>query len=446
MDLNSLTAVSPIDGRYRKQTESLDEYFSEFALIKYRFMIEVLYFIELTRILPQLNHFKDHQVLNDLLTRVVSFNEQDALRVKEIESKTNHDVKSVEIFMRELMVDYPEEREFIHFGLTSFDVDGMARPLMLKEAHDKIILPALQEVKLCLMHLYHDWNGIVLLARTHGQPASPTRLGKEMYVFEERFDSQLNYLRNVIHSAKFGGATGNFNAHHVAYPDINWKSFAHDFVQKLGLIRTSTTTQIEPYDNVATYCNTMKQINTILIDFCRDMWTYIMLEEIKQKPKDGEFGSSAMPHKVNPIDFENAEGNLGFANAIFTHLADKLPISRLQRDLSDSTVIRNMGVPLAHTLIALKAIKKGLGKVTPNTDKINANLSDNWAVIAEAIQTILRREGFPSSYDTLKELTRTGEKITEDALHKFIETLDVNDEVKTELKALTPWNYTGIDI
>ncbi|MBU0627020.1 adenylosuccinate lyase [Patescibacteria group bacterium] len=444
MDLNVLTAISPIDGRYREKVHELDMYFSEFALIRYRFLIEAEYFIALVEKLPQIKHLKENQLILDLRKRIEEFDLSDAESVKKIEGKINHDVKSVENFMRELLHEYPKEREFVHFALTSFDTDGMARPLMLKDAHHHVMMAPLRNVVNHLMKLSESWGNIPFLARTHGQPASPTKLGKEMFVFVDRLNVQMKYLNDVLHTAKLGGATGNFNAHYVAYPGIRWDHFADEFVEKLCLYRSQVTTQIEPYDNVAAYCHAWMRINTILIDLCRDMWGYIMLEQIKQKPKDGEVGSSTMPHKINPIDFENAEGNFGMANALFAHFADKLPISRLQRDLSDSTVIRNMGVPLAHTLIALKAIMKAFGKVAPNIEKINADLDNNWAVISEAIQTILRREGYLSSYDVLKELTRTGEKITKEALHVFIDLLKVDDSIKDELKAITPWNYTGI--
>lgn len=442
--LSELTAISPVDGRYREKTEKLADYFSEFALIKYRFFAEMEYFVALVEKLPQIKHLKDSQLIHDLRKKFENFDLSDAESVKEIEAVINHDVKSVENFMRNLLYEYPKEREFIHFALTSFDTDGMARPLMLKDAHHNVMMGPLRFLYNCLVDLSTEWKDIPMLARTHGQPASPTKLGKELFVFVDRLREQMDYLNNVVHSAKLGGATGNFNAHYVAYPDIRWDHFADEFVEKLSLSRSQVTTQIEPYDHLAAYCHAWMRINTILIDFCRDVWMYIMMEQLKQKPKDGEVGSSTMPHKVNPIDFENAEGNLGFANAIFAYLADKLPISRLQRDLSDSTVIRNMGVPLAHTLIALQAIHKGLGKISPNIEKINADLDNNWAVIAEAIQTVLRREGYPGSYDALKELTRTGEKITKNTLHSFIDTLDVSNLVKLELKDITPWNYTGV--
>jgi adenylosuccinate lyase len=444
MNLNSLTAISPIDGRYRKNTQELDAYFSEFALIKYRFKVEAEYFIALIELLPQLAHLRDHKLIHELRKKVESFSLADAERVKEIEKVKNHDVKSVEEFMRELLYEYPKEREFLHFALTSFDTDGVARPLMLLDAYHHVMLPAFDALYVRLYDLSVQWKDIPMLGRTHGQPASPTVLGKELYVFYDRLNGQKNYLNFVIHSAKFGGATGNFNAHKVAYPKINWTNFADQFVAKFGLKRSQITTQIEPYDNIAAFSHVWMRINTILIDLCRDIWMYIMLEQFKQTPKAGEVGSSTMPHKVNPIDFENAEGNLGVANALFAHFADKLPISRLQRDLSDSTVIRNMGVPLAHTLIALNAIIKGFGKISPNIEKINFDLNDNWAVISEAIQTILRREGYPSSYDVLKKLTRTGKKITKKRLHAFIDKLKISDELKVELKAITPSNYVGV--
>jgi len=439
-----LTAISPVDGRYAKVTQPLAEYFSEYGLIKYRFRVETNYFVALLDILPQLQHFRNHPNVAILLRRAQELSLDDAQRVKTIEDKINHDVKSVEEFMRELLVDYPNEREFIHFALTSFDTDGMARPWMLRDAHTKVMMPLFTEVLETLEEL-QNWN-FPMLARTHGQPASPTILGKEMMVFVERIKAQRIPLEIIPWSAKFGGANGNLNAHHVAYPQIDWRDFADKFVDSLGLVRTQVTTQIEPYDNLAAYCQAWMRINTILIGFARDMWTYIMLEYMKQKPKDDEVGSSTMPHKVNPIDFENAEGNLGYANAILDHFANKLPISRLQRDLTDSTVIRNMGVPLAHMMIAFKSLLKGIKKIGVNELKINEDLENNWAVISEAIQTILRRECYPNAYDVLKKLTRTGEKITQKSLHDFIDTLEVSDDVKIELKEITPWNYTGITV
>ncbi len=454
-DINSLFAISPIDGRYRKITAPLADYFSEFALIGYRFKVEAYYFIALLEILPQLQHFKNHPNVNILRKRTQNFSPNDAKRVKIIEEKINHDVKSVEDFMRELLFDFPEEREFLHFALTSFDTDGMARPWLLKDAHYNVVMPLFNKA-IDSMRQLQNWN-FPMLARTHGQPASPTIFGKEMKVFVERIDVQRIPLDAIPWSAKFGGATGNFNAHHVAYPEIDWRQFADKFVSSLGhtsaqasilpdLVRTQTTTQIEHYDNFAAYCQAWIRINNILINFARDIWNYTMLEYIKQKPKSGEVGSSTMPHKINPIDFENAEGNLGLANAILDHFVNKLPISRLQRDLTDSTVIRNVGVPLAHMMVAFHSLAKGIGKLEVNEQKINEDLGNNWAVIAEAIQTILRRERFPNSYDTLKELTRTGEKITKKTLHKFINSLDIDKSVKTELMAITPWNYTGITV
>jgi len=444
--VDSLYAVSPIDGRYASQTDCLTIYFSEYALIKHRFKVEAEYVIALIDILPQLERFKNHDIniIEFLRTRAEVFNISDAKRVKEIEKVTNHDVKSVEVFMRELLHDYPKEREFIHFALTSFDTDGMARPLMLKHSHEKIMLPLLINVLTSLEEAVQKWDHIPMLAHTHGQPASPTFVGKEIKVFVERIKGQMNQLQSIPSSAKLGGATGNLNAHYVAYPDINWHKFADKFVEGLGLARTQVTTQIEPNDNLAAYCHAWVRINNILIDFVCDMWTYIMLEYFKQIPKAGEVGSSTMPNKINPLDFENAEGNLGFANAMLEHFAEKLTKSRLQRDLSDSTVVRNMGVPLAHMVIAFNSILKGMKKTEVNTMKIDEDLENNWAVISEAIQTILRREAYPNAYDVLKKLTRTGEKITKETLHAFIDSLDVSDPIKAELKAITPWNYTGV--
>ncbi|MEI7557404.1 MAG: adenylosuccinate lyase [bacterium] len=441
-----LTAVSPIDGRYGSQTEPLIEYFSEYALIKYRFTVEARYLLNLVEILPQLMPLRKSEFVSSLERKIKMFSLHDAERVKEIEKVTNHDVKSVEIFMRELLHEYPKECEFIHYALTSFDTDGIARPLMLKDAHERVMSRLLSDVLSSMEDAIKKWSDIPMLARTHGQPASPTFLGKEIKVFAERVKGQIKLMNQIPWSAKFGGANGNLNAHYVAYRDINWIDFADQFVASLGLVRTKVTTQIEPNDNLAAYCDAWKRINNILIDFVRDIWTYIMLEYLKQKPKDGEVGSSTMPHKVNPIDFENAEGNLGWANAMFEHLADKLTKSRLQRDLSDSTVVRNMGVPLAHTIIAFKAILKGMTKIEVNAFKIYGDLTDNWAVVSEAIQTILRREGYPSSYDVLKQLTRTGEKITKEHLHAFIDGLDVDESIRIELRSITPWNYTGYNL
>ncbi len=446
MDLTSLSAVSPVDGRYANTTASLREYFSEFALIKYRFAIEATYFIALVDRLPQLAHFRDYSAISELRKRIPLFSLDNAQCVKDIEKEINHDVKSVENYMRDLLVDYPEEREFIHFALTSFDTDGMARPLMLKDAHINVIKPLLMDVLVSLDAMAKKWHTLPMLAHTHGQPASPTTLGKEINVFIQRLNNQIVLLDAIPWSAKFGGATGNLNAHYVAYPDIDWHAFADSFITSLGLVRTKVTTQIEPYDNLAAYCHALMRINTILIDFVRDIWTYIMLEYLKQKPKLGEVGSSTMPHKVNPIDFENAEGNLGFANAMLDHFAAKLPISRLQRDLSDSTVIRNMGVPLAHMMIAFNAILKGNSKIDVNSAAIDADLGENWAVLAEPIQIVLRREKYPNAYEALKKLTRTGQKVSLEQLHAFIESLDIRPEVKEELKCLTPWNYIGVPL
>ncbi len=442
--VNNLTAISPIDGRYGKQTELLSPFFSEFGLIHYRFIVEAKYLIALIDILPELEQVKGTPLVESLQRKIAIFCLDDAQQVKTIEETTNHDVKSVEVFMRDFLHEYPKELEFIHFALTSFDTDGMARPLMLKHAHEQVILPLFMNVLHSLEVAAQQWQHVVMLARTHGQPASPTYMGKEIMVFVERLKGQLKQFDTIPWSAKLGGATGNLNAHYVAYPNIDWHTFSTEFVASLELVRTPLTTQIEPNDNLAAYCHNWVRINNILIDFVRDIWGYIMLEYLKQKPKSGEVGSSTMPHKVNPIDFENAEGNLGFANAMFEHFASKLTISRFQRDLSDSTVVRNMGVPLAHDIISFNSILKGMKKIEINLKKINQDLDDNWAVIAEAIQTILRREGYPNPYDALKELTRTGEKITKDSLHTFIDSLDVRDPVKLELKEITPWNYTGV--
>jgi adenylosuccinate lyase len=447
MELNSLTAISPIDGRYRNTTKELSAYFSEFALIKYRVFIEIEYFIALTEHpLKQLRNF-DADVTHKLRAIFQNFSEQDAAAIKDIEKTTNHDVKAVEYFIKkkfdELGLD--EYKEFIHFGLTSQDINNTAIPYSFKLAIDEVYLPAFTELVELLKKYAADWDAIPMLAHTHGQPASPTRLGKEINVFVERLQNQLNLLTAVPYSAKFGGATGNFNAHHVAYPDTDWKAFGNHFINDiLGLSRSQFTTQIEHYDNFAAQCDALKRINNILIDLDRDMWAYISMNFFKQKIKAGEVGSSAMPHKVNPIDFENSEGNLGIANALFEHLAAKLPISRLQRDLTDSTVLRNIGVPVAHTLIAFKSTIKGLNKLLLNEAAINASLEANWAVVAEAIQTILRREGYPNPYEALKELTRTNTQVNAQTIAEFVDTLDISDLVKEELKAITPQNYTGI--
>ena len=446
MILNTLTAVSSIDGRYGSKTASLRAFFSEYALIKYRVHVEVEYFIALCEInLPQLSDISN-SVFPNLRDIVTNFSEKDAEQIKEIEKTTNHDVKAVEYFLKEKFdeLDLSNYKEFIHFGLTSQDINNTATPLMLKEGLEEIILPALNSVVDKLKAYAEEWKDIPMLAKTHGQPASPTRLGKEMQVFISRIENQLNLLHRVPHSAKFGGATGNLNAHYVAYPDQDWHAFAGKFVSEyLGLERSFPTTQIEHYDNLAALFDGLKRINTILMDFSKDIWQYVAMNYFKQKIKAGEVGSSAMPHKVNPIDFENAEGNLGIANALLEHLAAKLPISRLQRDLTDSTVLRIIGVPLAHMLISFESLNKGLNKLELNQAAIAADLEENWAVVAEAIQTILRREGYPKPYEALKELTRTNTKITAKSISDFIQTLQVDDIVKAQLAAITPFNYTG---
>jgi adenylosuccinate lyase len=447
MALTPLTAVTPIDGRYISKTSSLQAYFSEAALIKFRVQVEIEYFIALCNSsIFQLNHFPSNKFseLRDLYT---NFKESDAQRIKDIESITNHDVKAVEYFIKEEFdkLGLQEFKEFIHFGLTSQDINNTAVPYSIKEAINKVYLPQLTEIIALLKDRAQQWKAIPLLARTHGQAASPTRMGKEIQVFVERIEKQLFLLETIPFSAKFGGATGNFNAHHVAFPKIDWVSFSNNFTaDALGLERQQTTTQIEHYDNLAALMDNISRINTILIDFSRDIWTYVSMDYFKQKIKKGEVGSSAMPHKVNPIDFENAEGNLGMGNAIFSFLSSKLPISRLQRDLTDSTVLRNIGVPFAHTLIAFASLNKGINKLIINEENIAADLGKNWAVVAEAIQTILRREGYPNPYEALKELTRTNSVINAESIASFIDTLTVNDTIKTELKAITPSNYTGI--
>ena len=447
MALTPLTAVTPIDGRYISKTSSLQAYFSEAALIKFRVQVEIEYFIALCNSsILQLNHFPSNKFseLRDLYT---NFKESDAQRIKDIESITNHDVKAVEYFIKEEFdkLGLQEFKEFIHFGLTSQDINNTAVPYSIKEAINKVYLPQLNEIIALLKDRAKQWKAIPLLARTHGQAASPTRMGKEIQVFVESIEKQLFLLETIPFSAKFGGATGNFNAHHVAFPKIDWVSFSNNFTaDALGLERQQTTTQIEHYDNLAALMDNISRINTILIDFSRDIWTYVSMDFFKQKIKKGEVGSSAMPHKVNPIDFENAEGNLGMGNAIFSFLSSKLPISRLQRDLTDSTVLRNIGVPFAHTLIAFASLNKGINKLIINEENIAADLGKNWAVVAEAIQTILRREGYPNPYEALKELTRTNSVINAESIASFIDTLTVNDTIKTELKAITPSNYTGI--
>jgi len=446
-NLTALSAISPIDGRYRNTTQALADYFSEYALIKYRVLVEIEYFIELCELpLPQLKGI-DKSLYPSLRNIYINFTEADAQKIKDIEKITNHDVKAVEYFIKEKFdaLNINEQKEFIHFGLTSQDINNTAIPYSLKDAMNKCLLPVLEDVVNKLKALSEEWKDVSMLAKTHGQPASPTRLGKEIYVFVARLEAQINQLKAVPYGAKFGGATGNMNAHHVAYPQINWMNFANNFVNKtLGLSRSYPTTQIEHYDNFAAFCDALKRINTILIDLDRDVWTYISMDYFKQKIKEGEIGSSAMPHKVNPIDFENSEGNLGIANAVLEHLAAKLPISRLQRDLTDSTVLRNVGVPLAHGLIAYKSLLKGLDKLILNKEAFEKDLENNWAVVAEAIQTVLRREGYPKPYEALKELTRTNTHITKDSISVFIDTLNVSHEIKAELKKISPSNYTGL--
>ncbi|RTE53129.1 adenylosuccinate lyase [Arenibacter aquaticus] len=447
MSLNTLNAISPIDGRYRNKVDSLAPYFSEEALIKYRVRVEVEYFIALCEIpLPQLSGF-DTSKFGDLRKIYTDFNEEDALAIKDIEKVTNHDVKAVEYFIKKAFDKLGLEayKEFIHFGLTSQDINNTAIPLSIKEAMNEVYVPLYLEVINKLNALVKEWEAVPMLARTHGQPASPTRLGKEVEVFTVRLEEQFNLLNDIPSAAKFGGATGNYNAHKVAYPNIDWKSFGNKFVQgKLGLHHSFPTTQIEHYDHMAALFDCLKRINTIIIDLDRDFWTYVSMDYFKQKIKAGEVGSSAMPHKVNPIDFENSEGNLGIANAIFEHLSAKLPVSRLQRDLTDSTVLRNIGVPFGHTLIAFQSTLKGLNKLLLNKEKFDQDLDNNWAVVAEAIQTILRREAYPNPYEALKGLTRTNEKITQQSIANFIDTLETSDAIKAELKHITPSNYTGI--
>ena len=447
MNTNELLAVSPIDGRYKQHTELLSTYFSEYALMKYRTHVEIEYFISLCEIpIPQLKDFPKDKI-ESLRKVALDFTIEDGKEIKEIEATTNHDVKAVEYFIKHKFdkLHLEQYKEFIHFGLTSQDINNTAFPLMWKNALEEVYIPQLESLCNILSKLSNDWKDVSMLARTHGQPASPTRLGKEVKVFEYRLLTQIEVLKAIPHTAKFGGATGNFNAHKVAYGDIDWKEFGAMFLaQKLGLIREEYTTQISNYDQLSASFDALKRIHTILIDMTRDLWQYISMDYFKQKIKEGEVGSSAMPHKVNPIDFENAEGNLGIANALLEHLSAKLPISRLQRDLTDSTVTRNIGVPLAHGLIAIKSTTKGLNKLLLNKTKINADLENNWAVVAEAIQTILRREGYPEPYEALKALTRKNEQITEESIHAFINQLEVSDEVKRELKSINPHNYTGI--
>lgn len=446
MELNSLRAISPLDGRYRSKVDELHLYFSEYGLIRYRLMVEIEYFIALCEIpLPQLNDFRKEN-FKQLRSIYDDFNLPDAEKIKEREKITNHDIKAIEYFLKERFFQsgWGKWSEFIHFGLTSQDINNTAIPLSIKDALINVYFPILYELRETLATLADEWKDIPMLGRTHGQPASPTRLGKEIQVFIARIDGQTRYFGQIPFSAKFGGATGNFNAHKASYPEIDWITFANNFVnEELGLQRSHPTTQIEHYDNLAALFDNMRRINTILIDLTRDFWTYISMDYFSQKIKKGEIGSSAMPHKVNPIDFENGEGNLGYANAIFEHLSMKLPISRLQRDLTDSTVLRNVGVPIGHSILAFNSILKGLNKLIVNRDRIKSDLENNWAVVSEAIQTILRREGYPNPYETLLELTRTNQKITSDSIMKFIDDLDLRDEIKAELKAITPLNYTG---
>ncbi len=447
MKCSPLTAVSPVDGRYHGKTEALSAYFSEYALFKYRLQVEIEYFIALCELpLPGLENF-ERDLFYLMRKWVDDFSIADAEAIKTIEKTTNHDVKAVEYFIKAKMDEagMGKFKEFIHFGLTSQDINNTAMPLAIKEAHQNVILPAYEKLKEKLKAMAFQWKEVPMLAHTHGQPASPTRLGKEFYVFVERLENQLALLNTIPFSGKFGGATGNLNAHVVSYPQIDWVNFAIKFMDDhLGLQRQKTTTQIEHYDNLAAYFDNLKRLNTILLDACRDFWLYISMDYFKQKIKAGEVGSSAMPHKVNPIDFENAEGNLGMANAILQHLSSKLPVSRLQRDLTDSTVTRNIGVPMAHILIAVQSMEKGLSKLILNEDKLAADLEDNWAVVAEAIQNILRREGYPKPYEALKSLTRTNTKMNAQIIHDFINQLDISEEIKNELKAIRPENYTGL--
>lgn len=444
MELSSLTAISPVDGRYRQQLHHLDEYFSEYALIKYRVLVEVEYFL----FLGEKKFYKIPAAVKTYLQNTAAnLSPQDAAKIKETEKITNHDVKAVEYFLKEALdkCNGSNLKEWIHFGLTSQDINNTAIPLSWKHAVEHELLPAIINLKEALLQRAKQWKDIPMLARTHGQAASPTRLGKEIMVFVERLENQIQLFRYIPFLAKFGGATGNFNAHHVAYPKYNWVKFANEFTEKkLGLQRQQFTTQVEHYDTLAAHFDAIKRINTIFIDLCRDIWSYVSADYFKQKIKHGEIGSSAMPHKVNPIDFENAEGNLGIANALLEHLSAKLPLSRLQRDLTDSTVLRNIGVPVAHTILAIKSIEKGLDKLLLNETKINDDLDDNWAVVAEAIQTVLRRENYSAPYEALKELTRGKNKIDKQAIHQFIDSLRINATVKKELKRITPHNYTGI--
>jgi adenylosuccinate lyase len=445
VQLTTLNAISPIDGRYFENVKQLSHYFSEYALIRYRVQVEIEYLLSLSAVLPELTDFPAHQI-SDVRKIYKQFSEADAQEIKTIEKTTNHDVKAVEYFLKNKFesLNLGFLKEFIHFGLTSQDINNTAIPLSIKEFLNKEYQPALDDLIRDLNMFSKEWKDVPMLARTHGQPASPTRLGKEIAVFSTRIEKQVNLLKAVPHAAKFGGATGNFNAHHVAYPEVEWNKFGDEFCQHLGLVRSYPTTQIEHYDNLAALFDGIKRINTILIDLCRDMWQYVSMEYFKQKIKAGEIGSSAMPHKVNPIDFENAEGNLAYANAILEFLSGKLPISRLQRDLTDSTVLRNVGVPLAHTYVAFKSILRGLSKLELNKAAIDQDLEDNWSVVAEAIQTILRKEGYPNPYEALLGLTRKNEKITKTTIAEFIESLKVKEPVKAKLRGITPFNYTGV--
>lgn len=445
MNLKPITAISPIDGRYFNTVENLAQYFSEFGLIRYRLQIEIEYLISMSAMVSELEDFPIH-MLGDLRKIYKEFTDYHAAEVKEIEQTTNHDVKAVEYYIKKRFDQMRLEpfKEFVHFGLTSQDINNTAIPLLLKDFMEKEFTPMMQQILGLLSTLSKQWKDIPMLAFTHGQPASPTRLGKEFMVFVSRLERQVALLKTIPYSAKFGGATGNFNAHHVAYPSTDWNKFADEFCKHLGLSRSQPTTQIEHYDNLAALFDNLKRINTILIDLSRDVWQYISMGYFTQKIKAGEVGSSAMPHKVNPIDFENAEGNLGFANAIFEYLSAKLPVSRLQRDLTDSTVLRNIGVPIAHTYVAFKSLMRGLNKLQLNEAAIHQDLEDNWAVVAEAIQTILRKEGYPNPYETLKALTRNNEKITQASIHSFIDGLDVKEAIKKQLKEITPFNYTGM--
>ncbi len=449
MDLSALSAISPVDGRYNSKTNELSSFFSEYALFKYRVKVEIEYFIALCQLpLPGTENF-DQNKFEQLRLIFKDFTIDDAQAIKDIEKVTNHDVKAVEYFLKERFEELgiSDFKEFIHFGLTSQDINNTSVPLSIKDAHELVVLPLIERLQNKINMLAYEWKDIPMLARTHGQPASPTSLGKEIYVFCERIDNQLDLLKTISFSGKFGGATGNMNAHVVAYPNIDWEDFACNFMKKnLKLHRQKTTTQIEHYDNMAAYFDNLARINTILLDLSRDIWTYVSMDYFKQKIKEGEVGSSAMPHKVNPIDFENAEGNLGLANAFLNHLSAKLPISRLQRDLTDSTVTRNIGTPIAHILIAIKSLLKGFDKLVINEEKIEADLENNWAVVAEAIQTILRRENYPNPYEALKALTRTNNKITRESMRLFIHGLEVSDEIKEELLAISPMNYTGLNL